>query len=311
MLQQTQVQTVVPYYQRFMQQFPSLVELASAPLDHVLALWSGLGYYARARNLHRAAGICVREHAGGLPENFDAIAALPGIGRSTAGAILAQAHGQRHPILDGNVRRVLARYRAVSGDPGITKTQLELWALSQAALPDERLCDYTQALMDLGATLCTRSQPACTRCPLRDDCQALAQGRVGEFPQPRTRRVRPLRQSCQLWVHDAQQRVLLCRRPPIGIWAGLWSLIDGDSQAEALARLSQVGIAIESAAPMAKIRHEFTHFSLDIEVQSAQARTVGIADSDLRWIYPSDALQLGIPQPLRRLILENPQLSIP
>ncbi len=191
MLQQTQVQTVIPYYQRFLALFPGLPVLAAAPLDDVLAAWSGLGYYSRARNLHRAAMQCVAAHGGELPDQFDALAALPGIGRSTAGAILAQAHGQRLPILDGNVRRVLARHRAVTGDPGSSKVQSELWALSQSALPHSRLADYTQALMDLGATVCTRHRAACDRCPLAADCAARLQGRVAEFPQPRSARARP------------------------------------------------------------------------------------------------------------------------
>lgn len=301
MLQQTQVQTVIPYYQRFLQQFPTLIDLANAELDQVLALWSGLGYYSRARNLHRAAGMCVQQHGAFLPDTFDAIAALPGIGPSTAGAILAQAHGARHAILDGNVRRVLARYRAVAGDPAAKKTQDALWALSKAALPHQRLADYTQALMDLGATLCVRSRPDCAHCPINSDCHAYQQGSVAQFPQPRARRARPLRQSCQLWVQDGQQRILLQRRPPVGIWAGLWSLVDGDDAADARRKLAQFGVEPGNAEPMTKIRHEFTHFSLQIDVQRMRG-TAGVADGDLRWLHPTEALQLGLPQPLRRLI---------
>ncbi len=302
MLQQTQVQTVIPYYQRFLARFPTLADLAAGELDDVLALWSGLGYYSRARNLHRTAQICMTRHAGELPGEFEAISALPGIGRSTAGAILAQAHGARWPILDGNVRRVLSRYRAIGGDPASTAVQQELWALAAAVLPETRLADYTQALMDLGATLCTRRRPACTRCPLSPDCDAWVQRRVDEFPQARRKRERPLRRSTQLWVYDDQQRLLLRRRPPVGIWAGLWSLVDGDSSEQALAVLRQLGVGIAEPQPMATLRHEFTHFSLDIDVRSARALGLGIADGESRWCSIEDALQLGLPQPLRRLL---------
>jgi A/G-specific adenine glycosylase len=306
MLQQTQVKTVIPYYRRFLQQFPTLGDLARADLDDVLALWSGLGYYSRARNLHRTAQICLAQHAGDLPTDFEAISALPGIGRSTAGAILAQAHGLRQPILDGNVRRVLSRYRAVAGDPAATAVQQELWALAAALLPEVRLADYTQALMDLGAILCTRRRPACTRCPLGADCDAFLQGRMDEFPHPRSRRERPLRRSTLLWVHDDQQRLLLRRRPPTGIWAGLWSLVDGDTTEQALAALRQLGVEGAQPCPMASVRHEFTHFSLDIDVQSVRATGVAVADGDSRWCSVAGALQLGLPQPLRRLLEQHP-----
>jgi len=302
MLQQTQVQTVIPYFQRFESAFPTLADLARADLDQVLALWSGLGYYSRARNLHRAAQICVEHHQGGLPLDFESVCALPGIGRSTAGAILAQAHGARYPILDGNVRRVLARHGAVAGAPSSTQFQHRLWALSTAALPEQRLADYTQALMDLGATVCTRRRPACERCPLADDCQAQLQGRVDEFPQARTRRLRPLRSCTQLWLQDDQQRVLLQRRPAVGIWAGLWSLVEGETTQAALATLSQLGIVAESPHELASIRHEFTHFSLDIQVRAARAVHFGVADANLRWLSVDEALQLGLPQPVRRLL---------
>lgn len=311
MLQQTQVLTVVPYFQRFESVFPTLVDLAHADLDQVLALWSGLGYYSRARNLHRAAQICVEQHGGELPLDLAAIGALPGIGRSTAGAILAQAHGARHPILDGNVRRVLARYGAVAGEPSSAAVQQQLWALSEAILPEHRLADYTQALMDLGATVCTRKRPACERCPLAVACQARIQGRVDELPQARTRRTRPLRSCTQLWVHDDQQRVLLQRRPPVGIWAGLWSLVEADTGPAALATLARLGIVAESPRELASIRHEFTHFSLDIEVRAVRALHAGVADVDLRWLGVDEALQLGLPQPVRRLLETHAVAAMP
>ncbi|MBL8242591.1 MAG: A/G-specific adenine glycosylase [Rhodanobacteraceae bacterium] len=299
MLQQTQVQTVMPYYQRFLLLFPDLRTLASAPLDDVLAAWSGLGYYSRARNLHRAAIHCMAAHAGELPDRFDALAALPGIGRSTAGAILAQAHGQRLPILDGNVRRVLARHRAVTGDPGSAPVQSVLWELSQAALPQARLADYTQALMDLGTTVCTRQRPGCGRCPLAEDCQAQLQGRVGEFPQARKARTRPSRSLVMLRVRDEAQRILLRRRPPAGVWPGLWSLPEGRTLADALATLA---LAPTRSEPAALIRHEFTHFSLEIAVHDVHIGSSRIADEESRWLAPAEALSLGLPQPVRRLI---------
>ena len=306
MLQQTQVQTVIPYYLRFLERFPALIDLASADLDDVLALWSGLGYYSRARNLHRAAQICADKYGGELPDDFEAMAALPGIGRSTAGAILAQAHGQRLPILDGNVRRVLSRYRAVAGDPASSAVLRQLWALSESLLPESRLADYTQALMDLGATLCVRRRPACHSCPLSADCHAHQQGRVDDLPQARVRRTRPLRRSTQLWVHDDQQRILLRRRAASGIWAGLWSLVDGDTPQQALSTLRQLGIYADEPMAMTSLRHEFTHFSLDMDVLSVRASSVAIADSDSRWCSTAEALLLGVPQPLRRLLEQHP-----
>jgi len=305
MLQQTQVQTVIPYYLRFLERFPALADIAGADLDAVLALWSGLGYYSRARNLHRTAQICVQRHGGELPEDFETMSALPGIGRSTANAILAQAHGQRLPILDGNVRRVLSRYRAVDGDPGSSAVLQKLWALSASLLPETRLADYTQALMDLGATLCVRRRPACAKCPVNTDCDAHAQGRVDDLPQPRGRRARPLRRATLLWVHDDQQRLLLRRRAPIGIWAGLWSLVDGETEQAAMSTLSQLGISGEQPLPMTSLRHEFTHFSLDIEVQSVRAAGIGVNDAEIRWLSVDEALQLGLPQPVRRLLEQH------
>jgi A/G-specific adenine glycosylase len=306
MLQQTQVQTVIPYYLRFLQRFPTLVDVANADLDDVLALWSGLGYYSRARNLHRSAQICAERHRGELPAEFEAISALPGIGRSTAAAILAQAHGQRLPILDGNVRRVLSRYRAVVGDPTSSAVLQQLWSLAAALLPETRLADYTQALMDLGATVCVRRRPACASCPLSADCDAHLQGRVDDLPQSRVSRARPLRRSTLLWVHDDQRRLLLQRRAPTGIWAGLWSLVDGETPQQAMSTLRQLGVDAGEPMAMTSLRHEFTHFSLDIDVLSVHAVSVAIADRESRWCSTAEALLLGVPQPLRRLLEQHP-----
>ncbi|MDQ2694431.1 MAG: A/G-specific adenine glycosylase, partial [Pseudomonadota bacterium] len=223
MLQQTQVATVIPYYRRFLARFPDIAALADAPLDDVLHLWSGLGYYARARNLHRAAVILRDRHGGELPLDFAALRALPGIGRSTAGAILAQAAGRRHAILDGNVRRVLARYHAVAGWPGQAAVNDALWEYAEGHTPHDRLAAYTQAMMDLGALVCTRRRPACAACPLAGGCQAHAQGRETDYPETRPRRQLPVRATRMLLLCAATGEVLLERRPPSGVWGGLWS----------------------------------------------------------------------------------------
>jgi A/G-specific adenine glycosylase len=226
MLQQTQVTTVIPYYRGFMARFPNLRALADAPLDEVLHLWSGLGYYARARNLHRAAQLIRDEYGGRFPRRFEQIAALPGIGRSTAGAILALARGERHAILDGNVRRVLARYHAIKGWSGEKRTEARLWALTEQHTPRNNVAAYTQAIMDLGATLCTRTRPRCNECPLASGCRAHALGRETAFPARRPKKARPVRRTRMLLV-TCVNRVLLERRPPAGVWGGLWSLPTG------------------------------------------------------------------------------------
>ena len=267
MLQQTQVTTVIPYYLRFMQRFPDVVTLADAPVDHVLEHWSGLGYYARARNLHRAAGIVRDEHCGTFPAAFDAVVALPGIGRSTAGAILALAHDQRHAILDGNVKRVLARHAAVDGWPGTTAVAQKLWALAEARTPGKRVSAYTQAIMDLGATLCTRSRPACALCPVNADCTALAQGTPERFPGKKPKKAKPLRTTQMVLAVDGNA-VYLERRPESGIWGGLWSFpeVDGDVTDWVAASLdaSPVDLSAMAIDRWATLRHSFTHFDLDI-----------------------------------------------
>jgi A/G-specific adenine glycosylase len=216
MLQQTQVQAAIPYFEKFMARFPDVHALAAAPVDEVLHIWSGLGYYARARNLHRTAELVVADHGGELPRNIDALMALPGIGRSTAAAILALSFGDRHAILDGNVKRVLCRYHSIEGWPGGSGVAKRLWAIAEAQTPDNDLAAYTQALMDL-------RQPRCEDCPLNGDCLALAEGREAELPQRKPRKSTPLRHTVFVIVRDPRGRVLLERRPPAGIWGGLWS----------------------------------------------------------------------------------------
>ena len=306
MLQQTQVGTVIPYFERFMRRFATLQALASAPLDDVLEHWAGLGYYARARNLWNAARIAAAEHGGELPATFDALHALPGIGRSTAGAILAQARGARFSILDGNVKRVLARYHAVKGWPGLPAVANELWRHAETHTPHERVADYTQAIMDLGATLCTRARPACTVCPLVADCAAAQAGTQAAYPAPRPKRARPQRQVAVLVVRAPDGRVLLERRPARGIWGGLYSLPElsaEDSARDWCARV--LGAAVVADRMLATVAHAFTHFDLDIAPRLLElaAPPSGVNDrDDWHWCMPGARLDVGVPAPVAALL---------
>ena len=304
MLQQTQVASVIGYFERFAAALPGVRELADAPPDRVLALWAGLGYYSRARNLQRAAQLCVERHGGELPRDIDALQALPGIGRSTAAAIVAQAWDEPHAILDGNARRALARHAAISGDPARPPVQRALWAEAEARLPRTRAADYTQAIMDLGATVC-RVRPACDRCPVAHDCIALRDGRIAELPGRRTARVRPARATTMLLLHDAQTRVLLERRAPSGIWGGLWSLPEcaaPDGAATFVARHARATGAPRALAPFV---HEFTHFTLSVAPLAIEVASVhSVADgAGLCWATPQDLAEHGTPAPVRSLLL--------
>jgi len=305
MLQQTQVKVAIPYFERFIAALPTLRALAEAPLDRVLALWSGLGYYARARNLHKAAQVCLAEHKGELPRDFDALIQLPGIGRSTAGAILSQAWNEPVAILDGNVKRVLARRHGIDGWPGQPKIEQRLWAIADSLLPNARLAEYTQAQMDLGALLCTRHAPGCLLCPVNDDCVALAEGRVDELPTPKPAKALPERQKLAWLLLDHQGRVLLQRRPPLGIWAGLWSLPEADNETEAdswLSRHIQTSARTETLPP---ILHTFTHYRLTLIPQQKHpaALALAVGDNDeLRWVERKALPDYGIPAPVRTLL---------
>ncbi len=304
MLQQTQVATVIPYFERFMARFPSVTALASAPLDEVLHHWSGLGYYARARNLHRAAVIVRDSHGGRVPEEIEALTALPGIGRSTAGAILALACGQRHAILDGNVKRVLARFRAVEGWPGTAAVSRELWALAERYMPSVRVGDYTQAMMDLGATLCTRSRPACGRCPLADSCSAHRDGREEEFPAPKVRKALPVRTAAVLLLRD-QAGVLLMRRPPSGVWGGLWSLPEvGLEEDPAAWCRSELGVEAQEVERWPGLRHTFSHFHLEMTpVIMCVHDAAGVSEhADMLWYDRTRPQSLGLAAPVSRLL---------
>ena len=308
MLQQTQVATVVPYFERFMARFPDVHALADASLDEVLHHWSGLGYYARARNLHRAARIVGDELGGTFPTDLDAMQALPGVGRSTAGAVLSLAAGQRQAILDGNVKRVLARYCAVPGWPGDGPVSRRLWELAETFTPARRVADYNQAMMDLGATLCTRRRPACTRCPLGDDCGARAQQRIEDFPGKRPRKALPKKSVRMLLVRDPDGAILLERRQTSGLWGGLWSLpeiaIDADPLdwcAAALQQQARVG------RTLAGRRHSFSHFHLDIEPQEILLNNpvCGVLEGESRlWYNHRCPDNVGMAAPVARLLEE-------
>ena len=306
MLQQTQVRVVIPYFERFVAALPEIRALADASVDEVFALWSGLGYYARARNLHAAARLCVAQHDGELPRDFDALLALPGIGRSTAGAILSQAWGERFAILDGNVKRVLCRVHGIPGWPGAPPVEKRLWAIAEAHLPHARLADYTQAQMDFGATLCTRADPACVLCPLRADCVALRDDLVRELPTPKPGKPLPERHALVLLLRDADDRVLLQRRGPAGVWAGLWSLPEAGDHAAAR-NWFEANIAgdYDAANPLAAIDHGFTHYRLamqPLEWREVASRD-GVRDNaDLRWTARAELASLGIPAPVRKLL---------
>ncbi len=306
MLQQTQVRTVLPYFQRFVARFPEVAALAAAPLDEVLALWSGLGYYARARNLHACARRLMAVHQGRFPQDLDALMALPGIGRSTAGAILAQAYGLPHPILDGNVKRVLARLHAVEGWPGTAAVERRLWQLAERYTPHTRVADYTQAIMDLGALLCTRKRPRCSACPWAEHCQAHRQGRSEAFPQPRPRRPLPRRHSRWLLIED-RGRILLQRRPASGLWGGLWvppELPDDVDDVGAWC-LNRWGLAIAPPTSLPELRHTFTHFRLHVTPLHARLCTPApevVEPSETLWYKLSGEATIGLPRPVQALL---------
>jgi len=307
MLQQTQVTTATPYFERFTERFPELHSLAEAGIDEVLHLWSGLGYYARARNLHKAAVQIVAEHSGEFPQTIDEVEALPGIGRSTAGAILALSMGQRHPILDGNVKRVLTRYHAIEGWPGTTATSRELWNYAEKHTPEQRAGDYTQAIMDLGATLCRRSRPECEMCPLVASCAAHAKGRVAELPTPRPRRTQPIRATRMALLCNSVGEVLLEQRPPSGIWGGLWSLPEIDEGEEPSDwAMRKFSCQIDSVETWPTLRHTFSHFHLDITPlllhTRSENRALMEADRAL-WYNSRQPDRCGLAAPIKRLLL--------
>jgi len=303
MLQQTQVVTVIPYFERFMACFPEVAALADAALDAVIAHWAGLGYYARARNLHRAARIVVDRHRGNLPVTVEELTALPGIGRSTAGAILSLGSGIRAPILDGNVKRVLCRYRGIEGWPGDSGTLAALWRLSDDLTPAARVADYNQAMMDLGATVCIKRKPDCSSCPIGLKCMAVRAGRVDAIPAPKPRRALPVRQCFMLALKDERGAFYLEKRPAVGIWGGLWSLPEFDSEDDVYAWLVKRHIDCSELERLPRRRHTFSHYRLDFVplVACIKSEHGGVGESSpWRWSMPDEAI--GLPAPVLKLM---------
>jgi A/G-specific adenine glycosylase len=303
MLQQTQVSTVISYYQRFLARFPDVRALAAAPGDEVMALWSGLGYYARARNLHRAARDVVDRFGGEFPASFEEVASLPGIGRSTAGAIAAFAGGERRAILDGNVRRVLARHAAVAGDPGAAATVATLWEVAESRLPARHIEGYTQGLMDLGASVCTVRRPACLVCPVNVDCIARLEGRVDELPGKRLRAT-PKRKRIAMLVAISRGEVLLEKRPPSGIWGGLWSLPEAPAEADPAQAIRDWGIIPARVSPLERFEHAFTHFTLEVAPYRIDVRKAAplAAEKGGAWLPLAGLQGAALPSPVRKLL---------
>ena len=304
MLQQTQVAAVIDYFNRFVERFPSVQSLADAELDEVLQHWSGLGYYARARNLHKTAQI-VSRNGGQFPENVSDLSALPGIGRSTAGAILSIACGQSQAILDGNVKRVLARFHAIEGWPGAAKVAKELWQISERYTPSWRCGDYTQAMMDLGATLCTRSKPQCEICPIAEACLAREQGLVDQLPSPKPRKELPVKRLYFVLAQDDERRLLLEKRPPAGIWGGLWSLPEFEEIEQFHDWAAMRDMQLTGIKPLPSQRHTFSHYHLDyIPLQTCvhNPNNCVMEAGTLVWYNISEIHSLGLPAPIKRLI---------
>ncbi len=311
MLQQTQVATVVPYFERFMQRFPDVHTLAGASTDEVLHLWTGLGYYARARNLHRAAQLIRDRHGGEFPRTLEAAMELPGIGRSTAGAILAISAGAHHSILDGNVKRVLARFYAVDGPPGESATVAQLWKLADDNTPAKDVATYTQAIMDMGATLCTRGRPRCDVCPIAVDCLARIEGRQDELPAAKRKRATRRRKTAVMLVARRADEVLLIRRPPSGIWGGLWCLPEFEHRdaAEIYAQNTLASVTLASA-PLPDIEHSFTHFDLVITPVVASCRGEAcVSDGNALWYDLTRPARVGLPAPIKSLLGNLPERS--
>ena len=307
MLQQTQVATVVPYYLRFLAALPDVGLLAAAPIDIVMRLWSGLGYYRRAHLLHRAAQEVMGRHGGAFPRDAATLQTLPGIGRSTAAAIAAFAYGERGAILDGNVKRVLARHEGVDGYAGDPSVESDLWRRAEALLPDTQIGRYTQAMMDLGATVCLRTTPTCERCPVAADCAARLEDRIDELPRPRPRKALPQREVAVLLIGRGDE-ILLERRPPTGIWAGLWSLPEVACGANVAAYCrDRFGADIVAGAAMDPMEHAFTHFRLRLKplrctVERWPAQIEEPGHDACVWLPLSEATGAALPAPIKKLL---------
>ena len=304
MLQQTQVGTVLGYFDRFMAALPSVQALASASEDEVLHLWTGLGYYSRARNLHKTAKIVVEQHGGEFPPDVERLTELPGIGRSTAGAIASLSMGLRAPILDGNVKRVLARYVAQAGYPGEPKVARQLWDIAERLTPQQRVNHYTQAMMDLGATLCTRSRPSCLLCPLKSGCRAHLLGRETDFPQPKPRKALPQKRTLMPLLANPEGAILLYRRPSSGLWGGLWSLPELDDLAALAPLAERHALSLRERRELPGLTHTFSHFQLTIEPWLIRVESAidAVAEADWLWYNLATPPRLGLAAPVKTLL---------
>ena len=305
MLQQTQVITVKAYFQRFIARFPTLSALARAPQDDVLALWAGLGYYSRARNLHACAKTCVEKFNGELPAELDQLVSLPGIGRSTAAAILSQAYAVPAAILDGNVKRVLCRLFGIFGVPSESAVEKSLWQLAEQLLPSERAADYTQALMDFGATRCRVRKPLCEGCPFAPSCVALATAEIENLPRRKSKAKNPIRQQHWLIVRERfSGAILLQKRPELGIWGGLYSFPEASDAADFLdQRLPLKQLNLQAELP--EITHVFSHFTLKARpVLATASAALGVAESGWLWATPQARQNLGLPAPVAKLFAQ-------
>lgn len=298
MLQQTQVATVIPYFERFMASFPTIESLSCSPLDDVLSHWTGLGYYARARNLHKAAQQVCQHHGGVLPKTIEGLESLPGIGRSTAGAIVSLALNHRATILDGNVKRVLARHQAVQGWPGETKIHNALWDIADRFTPANNCKAYNQAMMDLGATICTRSSPSCLLCPVSADCIALKENTWQNYPGKKPKTVKPIRKTKFAIIQNAQNAIYLIRRAEQGIWGGLWCFPEIGEEDHALTEQA------DKTEALPVFRHTFSHFHLDIEpiVFTMTKSTAEIREDSGAWVSIEDAMLKGLAAPVVNLL---------
>jgi len=307
MLQQTQVSTVIPYFERFMQRFASVYDLAEAPLDEVLHHWTGLGYYARARNLHKTAQIVVNDLHGQFPDTVAQLTELPGIGRSTAGAISSIAFKNQATILDGNVKRVLARFSATEGWPGKRDVVEKLWLIAETYTPHQRIADYTQAMMDLGATLCTRSSPNCSECPLITDCNAYRQGNPQDYPGKKAKKKLPVKTAYFLMLSNNHGELLLQQNPPVGLWGGLWVFPQCETDTELADTCLRLGVQPGTEEILDVRRHTFSHFHLDFQpvrasVVNPEQSASEVAESPNQvWYNPKNPLSLGMPAPIKAL----------
>jgi len=307
MLQQTQVATVIPYFERFMQRFPTVQAVASAPQDDVLGLWAGLGYYARGRNLHKAACVIVDQHGGVFPTCIEDVAALPGIGPSTAGAILSLAFDQRHAILDGNVKRVLARVFSIEGYTGSSQNMKLLWQRAEQLTPQQQAGDYTQAIMDLGAMVCVRSRPLCPACPVQTMCRANREATTNLYPMPKPKKQRPFRSRFFILAQDETQRIALVKRPSHGIWGGLWCVPEFEDRKELENWCNTVGLVVSSTGrELQSFVHKFSHYDLQINPLLVSVENVSkgrIAETDELHFYTYRQLrEIGLPAPISKLL---------